>query len=817
METQYLETHKFGGTSLSNAECFANVYARLPNNPCIVVVSAIENITNQLQHAIDTAIKGQLPLAVINTIHNTHLTLINQLALNEPNKLIETIEADVATITTVLTSITVVKHCSDAERAEILGFGERSSARILSAHINQFRSSQYLDASAVLYTETQHGIQSFDLKKTKIALQGFLSNQQSEILVITGFLARDINEHKTLLGRNGSDVSASIFAELFSCQSLTIWTDKDGVFTCDPNIVEMAFPISAMSYNEALELAYFGAKIIHPQTIAPAKNSNRTIFIKNSLKPQAPGTTISQSSPYNAHHVRGITSIKEIDLLMIEGSGMIGIAGISSRAFTALYNASISVILISQASSEQSICLCVNSNKGELAQKVLQECFAYELEHQAINKILLEDKHAIVAAVGDQMTHQIGIAGKMCSTLGNARVNIRAIAQGASERNISVVIKQADIVKALKSLHSSFYLSAKTIAIGVIGAGVIGTEFINQLARTVKPLFEKHNIAFHLRGIINSSKMLLAEQSISLDFWQEQFTNATRKANIDEWLQHLDSDAYAHTVIIDCTASAGIAERYSDFIRHGMHIITPNKQANSGSIKQYHELRNLARKNKRQFLYETTVCAGLPIMTTLQDIINTGDTVLEIQGVVSGSLNYIFHQINQHIPFSTAVKQAKELGYSEPDPREDLSGRDVARKMITLARELQIDIQLEQLDYLDLVPEPLRDVSTTDFLSQLIEFDPLFQQQLEKKKGSHPSIAYVGKIDTQSRSVKIDLEPIDAQHPFSGLSGTDNMIIFKTERYNQQPLIVRGPGAGAEVTASGIFADLLRLTSSLTQ
>ena len=571
-----------------------------------------------------------------------------------------------------------------------------------------------------------------------------------------------------------------------------------------------------MSYEEALELAYFGTTIIHPQTIAPAKRAGRAIHIRNALNPSSNGTRISHQGTTNRHHVRGLTSINEIALITIEGTGMLGIAGISARAFNALSDSNISVILISQASSEHSICLCVKSNEGEKAQTVLLRCFGYEINHDAINKISLETDNAIVAVVGDQMANQIGIAGKLCSTLANARVNIRAIAQGASERNISIVIKQPDLNKALKSLHSGFYLGAKTIAIGMIGTGLIGTEFLNQLEKTIAKLFEKEQICFHLRAVMNSRSMLLAEKHIPLSDWETQFKQSVDKPDIDQYLQHMNCDSYPHSVIIDCTASSDIALHYPQFIEFGMHIITPNKQANSGDINQYHLIRKNAKKNNRQFLYETTVCAGLPIISTLKDIINTGDTVLQIQGVVSGSLNYIFTQLNQQHPFSRSVLNAKELGYTEPDPREDLSGRDVARKIVTLARELNMDISLESLEFQSLVPEALEDVSVIEFLERLPEFDHYFQDRLKELQSPHSILSYTGKINTETGNVSVGIEAITKNHPLSSLEGTDNMNIFKTGRYKEQPLMVRGPGAGAAVTASGIFADLLRLTSSLS-
>lgn len=815
-QSHYKHVHKFGGSSLANAKRFNNALSLIPETPSVVVVSAVQNITSKLQTVIDRAREGKSVDSELDEIEERHLRIIKDLQATHSDDLVLSIKKDMAQLKTILTTIKLVRHYSSAEQAEILGFGERSSAKILSAMAAETRSSAYLDASDCLFIKNRNNAFVCDIEKSSLALSRCIAKKKVDVLVITGFLSRDEDGHKALLDRNGSDVSASYFAELLKAETLTIWSDQSGIYTSDPRVVPMAFPIPHMSYDEALELAYFGTKILHPNTIAPAKRSNRPIRIKNSLIPSEKGTLISADSPQTAYPIRGLTSIASVSLITIEGSGMLGIAGVSARLFSSLAEAQISVIFISQASSEHSICLCVSKEQGADAKTILNSCFDYELKHKMISQITLTDEQSIVAVVGDGMAHRTGIAGKVCNTLGKAMVSIRAIAQGASERNISLVIDNRDLEKALKALHSGFYLGTGTIAIGLIGAGVVGTELLSQLASTAEYLDETKKIRLHLRGIMNSSQMALFDTVIPIAHWKAQFEESSEPSDLKSWLEHMRTDNYPHTVIIDCTASSAIAEYYPAFFENGMHVITPNKQANSGSWERYQEIRECLKQYQRHFLYEATVCAGLPIMTTLQDIINTGDTVFEIQGVVSGSLNFIFHQMGQGRTFSEAILDAKNNGYTEPDPRDDLSGRDVARKMITLAREIGISISMHEIQLESLVPERATSLSREDFLHQLPEFDSEFNLLIHDRCKPNQKLSYVGKICAQSGEVTIGIEAFNNTHPFAQLNGTDNILIFRTQRYDSQHLIVRGPGAGAAVTASGIYADLIRLTSSLT-
>ena len=819
MNLAYAEAHKFGGTSLATAPHFSQAISLLPSHPCIVIVSAIAGTTQQLTNCLTQAQHGQPFESTLNEVKARHVDIIAKLALQDRAQLVADITAWFAAATTVLTSIQVVKAYSPAEEAEILGLGERCSARLMTSLLRQqSRPAHYLDASDVLYTHTAHRIQTFDLPRSQSAISGFLASVPThQVIVITGFLARNEQGQRQLLERNGSDISASLFASLFQCQQLTIWTDQAGIYTADPRIVRLATPIPQLSYHEALELAYFGTKIIHPKAIGPAQTDQRPIHIKNTAEPDAAGTFITATNPNQDHMIRGLTSIEDVALITIEGAGMLGICGISARLFSSLHHENISVILISQASSEQSICLCVPEKDGMEAQQALQHTFAFELNHGILSDIKLEDHIAIIAAVGDQMAQQIGVAGRMCNTLAKAQVNIRAIAQGASERNISLIIARDDLPRALRALHAGFYLAAKTIAIGLIGVGTVGSELLTQIANSTSRLNVDDGIVFHLRAVMNSKKMLLAESPIAIDEWHPALTACDTQPHIDSFISHLKTEDYPHTVIIDCTANPTIAHHYLDFIQQGMHVITPNKHANSSQQDYYHAIRHACQQQQRRFYYETTVCAGLPIMTTLQDIIQTGDHVLSVHGIVSGSLNYIFQQLNQGVPFSTAVTQASQQGYTEPDPREDLSGRDVARKMICLARELGMSINLADLEPINLVPKPLRDVSPADFMNQLPHYDHTVASTLSAHTDQQRHAAYIGNIDVAANRVTVGLAGFASDHPFSQLSGTDNMLILTTARYCSQPLIIRGPGAGAAVTASGIFADLLRLSSTLNQ
>jgi aspartokinase/homoserine dehydrogenase 1 len=812
-----LVIHKFGGSSLTDSRCIQQLITQCLDPHSVIVVSAMGNSTALLQQALNHAAQGENNPAALDAIIKIPMDVANTL-LDQVNAqtLQQTIEKDQQHILSILKTIAFTKHYDKNLQDVVLGFGEIWSAKLLTAALQQDgRQASYLDAATVLFTEDQRDNVTIDWEKSREQLQQFMQTHQNcDVIVATGFLASDHQGHRTTLGANSSDYSAVIFATLFHSKTLTIWTDVDGVMSADPAQVPAAFVLSHISYKEALELAYFGASVIHPLTLPIAMQHQITIHIKNTFQPKAAGTCISATSNGDQRAVKGLTSTCGIALLNIEGAGMIGVSGIAACAFSALHQQHISVVFISQASSEYSICLAVKKEDLDLAHHALEQAFAYDLHCGRIDKIRVDLDCAIVAIVGEGMIGRPGISSKLCGALAASRINIRAIAQGSSERNVSIVIKETDCSRALRAIHSAYHLSNKTLSIGLVGPGQIGATLLAQLAKEASRLAQQQGINIQLRGIMNSRQMLLADTKISLDDWQAAFKQSTQTADLDTFIKHIRSDDIPHAVLIDATANDHVALRYIDAINHGLHIITPNKRANSGEWSYYQDLHQASRQNQRHYLYETTVCAGLPVIRTITDILHTGDHIESIEGVFSGTLGFIFGQIAQGQRFSQAVIAAHEQGYTEPDPRDDLSGADVARKTICLAREIGLQVSMHDLKVDNLVPPELRDCDRDTFLKKLPQFDDSMAKTLEDKRANGAGVHYLGRIEATGK-VCVGLSSYPENHLLAGLQATDNIVMIHTQRYHQQPLVIQGPGAGADVTAAGVFADLLRLISQL--
>ena len=635
------------------------------------------------------------------------------------------------------------------------------------------------------------------------------------VAVITGYVASDKDGLPTTLGRNGSDYSASIFGALLDADEVHIWTDVDGVMSGDPRQVPEAKIIDEMSYSEAMELAYFGAKVIHPQTMAPAVGRGIPLWIRNTFNATHPGTKISASSGSRAAAVKGISGVDKVALVNLEGAGMIGVPGTADRLFGALREAGVSVMLISQGSSEHSICFAVREETADQVRAVVERAFAVELSEGQVQRVGVTKGCAIIAVVGDDMAGMPGSAGRFFGTLGQAGINVRAIAQGASERNISAVIDARDMTRAIRAVHSSFYLSAKTVSIGVLGHGHVGAALLEQLASAAPALRTKFNLDLRVRAIGGSKKMALDEQRIDLGKWREALQNGT-ELDADKLVNHIQADYLPHTVLIDCTANQSVADRYAAWLQRGIHVITPNKRAHSGPIAYYQELKRLSRGSRAHFLYEATVGAGLPVIQTLKDLVETGDEIRSISGIFSGTLAYLFNLFDGTRPFSEIVREAKAKGYTEPDPRDDLSGTDVARKAVILAREAGLTLELAQIEVESLAPAALANASVDEFLKRLPDFDAPMAERVVAAKRAGQVLRYVATIDVRAGTAKVGLEAFAPTHPFANISLTDNIVQFVTGRYCDNPLIVRGPGAGPAVTAAGIFADLLRLCSMLS-
>jgi aspartokinase/homoserine dehydrogenase 1 len=633
-------------------------------------------------------------------------------------------------------------------------------------------------------------------------------------LVITGYIAATRAGVQTTLGRNGSDFSASIFGALLDAAEIQIWTDVDGVLSADPRRVPDAQVITSLSYNEAMELAYFGAKVIHPQTMAPAVQKQIPIWIRNTFAPEKTGTLIG-AEPNAAQPVKGITSIDNVALVNLEGAGMIGVPGTAHRLFGALREENISVILISQGSSEHSICCAVPAAQAARAKAVVQAAFARELAAGHIQDVDVAENLAILAVVGDGMAGMPGVSGKVFNALGGANINVRAIAQGASERNISVVIDGAQATRALQAVHASFYLSPHTISIGVIGPGTVGRVLLDQLASQRARLMRDFNIDLRVRGILRTQQMLLAEPATDLAHWREQLAGKSAVAtNMEAFVDHVHVDHLPHAVIIDCSANESVALRYRDWLAAGLHVITPNKKANSGTLEYYDGLRAAGRAGGAHYLYETTVGAGLPVVQTLRELRETGDEIRAIEGIFSGTLAYLFNVYDGSVPFSAIVREAKKMGYTEPDPRDDLSGLDVARKLIILGREMGLRLEMRDVKVESLVPDDLTGGTGEQFLEQLPRYDAAMQARFAAASARNQVLRFVGRV-TAEGTATVGLVEVDRRHAFANIALTDNIVRYSTARYCNNPLIVQGPGAGPEVTAGGVFADLLRLCTFL--
>jgi len=814
--------HKFGGSSLADATCFRRVAGIVLDQPeprLGIVVSAMGGMTDALLRLAMLAEQADNTYeAELNAIGTRYATTARELLDGESR--VEILDAwgrDADDIRDVLRAIALVKSAPQRSRDVIAGYGEIWSARLLAAYLGQQASTRggtWVDARQVVTIRQTELGPSVLWQASQARFDDCVPASFTGIAVITGFIATDDEGLQTTLGRNGSDFSAAIFAALARAAELTIWTDVDGVMSADPNRVPEARVIRNLTYNEAMELAYFGAKVLHPQTLGPAIANDIPVLIRNSHNPSHPGSRIGPDAD-PGESIKGITAIGGMALVNLEGAGMIGVPGTADRMFGALKRAGVSVTLISQASSEHSICIAVPQAVAERARQVITDAFAEELESGQIQSVDVKDAQSIVAVVGDGMAGTPGIAAKFFGTLGRAGINVRAIAQGSSERNISAVVDSAEATRALRAAHSGFYLSAKTLSIGIIGPGTVGRELLAQLEKQAAGLRKRFNLDLRVRGIARSRTMLLGDRHIDLGTWDKAFEDKAVALDLEAFEAHVNPDHLPHAVIIDCTASQDIADRYPGWLERGVHIVTPNKKAFSGDYAAYRSLQKAADKGSAHFFYETTVGAALPIVSTLCDLIFTGDEVRSIRGIFSGTLAYLFNVYDGTRPFSDIVREAKQNGYTEPDPRDDLSGMDVARKLTILARELGQPLEIGSFPVQSLVPEALRTCSTEEFLDRLPGYDDDIDALYREAVAGGKRLRYIAKLDAAGNA-SVGLEAVDTAHPFCNINLTDNIVQFESERYSANPLVIQGPGAGPAVTAGGVFADLLRLASFLS-
>jgi aspartokinase/homoserine dehydrogenase 1 len=814
--------HKFGGTSVADAgryEAVAEILLarRERGERAAVVVSAMSGVTDALLGLVSgAAARDESYAERLHALKTRHLETAAALGLAAAREkaLAEAVENDFRELEEVLRGVWIARLQSEPIAEFVSGHGELWSARFLDALLGEKGCpSDWLDARAALVVEADARGVAVDWDASREKLTRWLKGREPDPLVVTGYVASTRDGVATTLKRNGSDYSASIFAALLGAEAVTIWTDVDGVLSADPRRVPDALVVPALSYQEAAELAYFGAKVIHPNTMSPVIAGGIPVHIKNTFRPDAEGTTISADSP-PGFPVKGFATVEGMTLVNVEGTGMVGVPGIANKLFGALRAEGVSVVLISQGSSEHSICFAVPGTQGELAKRTVEEAFMSEMTRGQIQTVGLTEGCCILAAVGDGMVDAPGVAGKFFSALGRAGVSVRAIAQGSSERNISAVIDEREATRALRNVHSAFYLSHQTLSVGVVGTGLIGGTFLDQLNARLEELCLRRSIDVRVRGLMNSRRMLLDERAVDLNNWEEDLGGKGSAADIERFAEHVLAEHLPHAVLIDATSDAGVAARYAGWLDRGINVVTPNKKGNTGTLAQYRAVREAARRRGRYFLYETNVGAGLPVIHTLRDLLDTGDEILRIEGVLSGTLSYIFNTFDGTKPFSQVVREAHARGYTEPDPREDLSGVDVARKLVILAREMGIGIELEEVSVESLVPADLRSSTVEEYFDNLSRHDAAVAERLHAARLRGEVLRYVGTIEPGS-GVSASLRPYPLAHPFAGLSESDNVVSFRTARYNVQPMIVRGPGAGPAVTAAGVFADLLRLATFL--
>lgn len=805
---------KFGGTSVGSSQSIKQVKEIVEKNivRIFVVVSAFGGITDLLIQTAKTAkLKNIKYLDFLKKIEKRHLDCIKNLfPIDKQGKIITDVKFLINQLENLLEGIYLVEEITNKISDKLLSFGELLSSYVIAEYFkSENLDCEYKDSRDLIKTDSSYSSAKVDFEKTNKNIKNYFNTTDNKITLLPGFIASNSENQITTLGRGGSDYSASIYAAALSSDSLEIWTDVSGMFTTNPKLASNARVIHEISYEEALELSHFGAKVLYTPTVLPVLKQEIPIYIKNTFSPDDEGTLIIKNPKSKQEVVKGITNIDSISLIALEGGAMMGISGISKRVFESLSNYSINVILITQASSEHSICIAVQSNQANFSKFVIDKNFEYEIGQGKLSPVTIESGLSIIAIVGDNMKNHQGLSGKMFSTLGNNNINIRAIAQGSSEKNISTVINTKDVKKAITSLHERFFEDkAKQLNLFVTGVGNVGKKFIEQIAQQKNYLNKKLKLNVRIIGISNSKNMIFNENGINLKNYKDEL-NYGEVADFNKFFNRVRILNLRNSIFVDNTANHEISTIYEKYLINNIAVVTCNKIACSSDFKNYSKLKNISQEYLVPFLFETNVGAGLPIIDTLKNLIASGDVIYKIKAVLSGSLNFIFNHFNDSTTFYEVVNEAKIKGYTESDPRIDLSGVDVMRKILILARESGYQIDIDEIENDSFLPkECIKTKSVQDFMKSLKNFESYFQSLYQLSKSSCSKLKYVACFENGKAYVGIQQIPLD--HPFYNLEGKDNIVLFYTERYNDQPLIIKGAGAGAEVTASGIFADVIR-------
>lgn len=814
---------KFGGSSIANAERIKNVVSTIKESytsPFTVVFSAFGGITDLLVQMSRGAEAGNKQyFDQFEAFCQRHLEIIENLFL-EPDqclKITKKIQASHDVLRHVLQGVYLVREASPRTTDYILSFGERNASYIISEYMKVHGiDAEFLDARDIIKTNKAFGAAIVDWEITYQNIKAYYQ-RHDKVQVVTGFISSAKGGLTTTLGRGGSDYTAALLAAGLNATRLEIWTDVNGVLTSDPRKVKKAFTIPKLSFQEAMEMSHFGAKVIYPPTIQPILNKEIPLIIKNSFNPSFEGTLIEKKNDPLSPAVKGISSISNIALLTLQGSGLFGVPGIAARLFGALAKRKINVILITQGSSEHSISFAVNPKDATKAKMSIVNEFALELEKGLVEPIKIESDLAVVAIIGENMRYRPGIAGRLFTALGRNGINVIAIAQGSSELNISVVINSHNEAKALNTLHEAFFLSdTNVLNLFVIGIGLIGGTLIQQISNQAKQLSENQSLEINVIGIANTQKMLFVKEGINLKTWKDDLITDGVPSNLLEFVKQMKKLNLSNSIFVDNTSSPDVTDLYKDILDASISISTPNKLATSSSLSNYYALKELATKKGVLFRYETNVGAGLPVITTLNDLMNSGDEIMTIEGVFSGSLSYIFNSFNSSQLFSEVVLEAKKLGLTEPDPRQDLSLMDFKRKLVILAREVGFKLETKNIASDNLLNDDLINAESVEaFLQKLPSIDPDYKQLMLDAESKNNKLRVVGSISSDLSEIK--LKQVDSSNPFYNLDGSDNMIVITTKRYAKRPLVIKGPGAGAEVTAAGVFAEIIYIGNRLAK